>query len=175
MHLQNQLPHKKNTAVCVNGHIYKIAHDRVIRDDAGNPVDVPPDDAKELLANAEAWSVMGATPAKPGHAEAKAGLKVLMPDGSAVTPPVRADDATRPAQEVSAVMAAQDAFEAKKQADAPAPKDPPIPKAGEDWADPLPEYSMAWLQACAKAYKVKIPKSKDKAALIEKIKAAMYE
>lgn len=175
MQLQNLLPHKKNTTVCVNGHVYAIAQDLIIRDPAGNAVDVPQEDAAKLLANAEAWRAVGATPAvKATREEAKAGLKLVLADGTQVAPEGRAEDATKPAMEVSAVVAAQDAFEAKKKGELPEPKDPPIPKAGEEWADPLPSYSLEWLQACAKAYKVKY-KGKDKAALVEKIKDAMYE
>lgn len=171
MQLQNLYPHKRGTGVCVNGHVYKIALDGIVRDEQGNPVDVPQVDAAKLLADPDAWRVLGAQPVKANRAEAKAALKAVMSDGSTVPVASRAGDATKPAMEVSAVMAAQDAFEAKKQA----PKDPPIPKAGEDWADPSPDYSLGWLQACAKAYKIKVPKGKDKAALVEKIKAAMYE
>jgi len=173
MKLQNLLQHKKGTSICVNGHVYKIGLDLVIRDDAGNALDVPQIDADKLLANPEAWRPLNSVTAKPARAEAKAGLKVVLADGTRVVP-VRAEDATKPAQEVSAVMAAQDAFEAKKMADEPTPKDPPMPKKGEDWADPEVAYSLAWLQACAMAYKIKT-RGKDKATLVEKIKSAMYE
>jgi len=171
MQLRNLHPHKKGTGVCVNGHVYKIALDGIVRDEQGNLVDVPQVDAAKLLADPDAWRELSAHPVKAHRAEAKAAIKAVLADGSIVPLAPRAEDATKPAMDVSAVMAAQDAFEAKKQA----PKDPPIPKAGEDWADPSLDYSLGWLQACAKAYKVKVPKDKNKAALIEKIKAAMYE
>ena len=173
MKLQNLLQHKKGTSVCVNGHVYKIGLDLVIRDEAGNALDVPQIDADKLLGNPEAWRPLNVATAKPARAEAKAGLKVVLADGTQVVP-ARSEDVTKPAQEVSAVMAAQDAFEVKKMAEEPTPKDPPMPKKGEDWADPEVGYSLAWLQACATAYKIKT-KGKDKAALVEKIKSAMYE
>lgn len=175
MQLQNLLPHKRNTTVCVNGHVYRIAQDLIVRDEDGNAVDVPQEDASKLLGNAEAWRAVGATPApKLAREEAKAGFQVVLSDGTVVAPERHTEDATKPAMEVSAVVAAQDAFEAKKKGELPAPKDPPIPEAGGEWADPLPSYSMEWLQACAKAYKVKY-KGKDKTALVQKIKDAMYE
>lgn len=173
MQLQNLLQHKRNTAVCVNGHVYKIAQDLVIRDDQGNPLDVPEADAAKLLGNKEAWRPLGAPP--PKREEAKAQLKVILEDGSVVAPASRAEDVTKPAMEVSAAMAAQDAFEAKKQVDAPVSKDPPIPAKEEDWADPSEACSMEWLTACAKAYKIKLKSKDDKAAMVKKIKAAMYE
>jgi len=177
MKLQNLLQHKKGTSICVNGNVYKIGLDLVIQDEAGNALDVPQIDADKLLGNPEAWRPLNAATAKPARAEAKAGLKVVLADGTQVVPASRVEDATRPAMEVSAVMAAQDAFEAKKMVDEPTPKDPPMPKKGEDWADPEVGYSLAWLQACAKAYKCAIPRNKreNKAALVEKIKAAMYD
>lgn len=174
MKLQNLLQHKKGTSICVNGHVYKIGLDLIIRDDAGNALDVPQIDADKLLSNPEAWRPLDVATAKPARAEAKAGLKVVLGDGTQVAP-VRADNVAKPVQEV--LTAPKSVSEVKVKAEEPTPKDPPMPNKGEDWADPEVGYSLAWLQACAKAYKCNIPrnKNKDKAALVEKIKAAMYE
>ena len=162
MQLQNLLQHKKGTSISVNGHVYKIGLDLVIRDDAGNAVDVPQIDADKLLCNPDAWRPLHVATAKHSRQEAKLGLKVVMSDGSQVAPAAVAITPALPPQ--VAVAPEKDI-----------PTDPPIPKAGEDWADPSDAYSLEWLQACAKAYKVKVPKGKDKAALVEKIKDAMYE
>jgi hypothetical protein len=165
MQLQNLLQHKKGTSISVNGHVYHIALDLIIRDAAGNAVDVPTIDADKLLKNPDAWRPLQATKAVPARATVKAGLKVILNDGTQVAPA-----SELPALPVARPVEAP-AVETKPQAD------PPIPKAGEDWADPQELYSLGWLQACAKAYKCNVPrnKSKDKAALVEKIKAAMYE
>lgn len=179
MQLQNLLSHKKNTSICVNGHIYKIAQDLVIRDDAGNVVDVPQLDAEALLGNKSAWRPVGAP--KPDRSALKGTMRLVTASGQLIAPreaPVspedRTADATKPAMEVSATIAAVDQFEAQKRGETPEPKEPPTPKGDEEWADPKESYSLTWLRACAKAYKVKYP-GKDKALLVEKIKAAMYE
>jgi len=158
MQLQNRIPHKKNSQVMVNGNIYKIANDLVIRDDAGNPVDVPKADAERLLANRDAWQVMG-VPKAPREV-LKGTMKLITSTGAIIEPP-KPVDVEKPAVVTATV-------ETKPQ------EDPPIPAKGEDWADPDAMYSMKWLLACAKAYKIKY-NGKDKAVLVEKIKAAMYE
>jgi len=166
MQLQNLLQHKKGTSISVNGHVYKIGLDLVIRDDAGNALDVPTIDAEKLLKNPDAWRPLQAAKAVPARATVKAGLKVILEDGTQVAPtaPVAC-----PVPTASVTVTAP--AESKPQ------EDPPIPAAGEDWSDPDEMYSLSWLQACAKAYKCNIPrnKNKDKAALVEKIKTAMYE
>lgn len=181
MQLQNLLTHKKNTAICVNGHIYKIAQDLVIRDDAGNAVDVPQSDAEALLGNKSAWRPVGA--AKPDRASMKGTMRLVTASGQLIEPPVtpvgpmdRVADATKPAMEVSATIAVVDQFEAKKRGEVSEHKyqDPPIPKGAEEWADPQEYYSLRWLRSCAKAYKVRYG-GKDKSILVEKIKAAMFE
>jgi hypothetical protein len=178
MQLRNLLKHKTNTSVCVNGHVYKIAQDLVIRDEKGEPVDVPQADAAKLLLNTDAWRQVGAVEAKANRAAAKAGLQVVLADGSVVppapkveTPPTLASEAVVSAQTVPEAPKSEALAETKPQAD------PPIPEKGGDWADPSEDYSLEWLQACAKAYKCNIPKNKhkDKATLVEKITAAMYE
>jgi hypothetical protein len=176
MQLQNLLVHKKNTTLCVNGHIYRIADDLVIRDEKGNAVDVPQVDADRLLANKTAWRPVGAP--KPDRSAYKGTMKLVTATGQIIPPPpppeTRVADATKPAMEVSATIAAVDQFEAQKRGEVAEPKDPPTPKGDEEWDDPKESYSLTWLRACAKAYKVKYH-GKDKALLVEKIKAAMYE
>jgi hypothetical protein len=162
MQLQNLLQHKKDSQILVNGHIYKIAHDLVIRDDAGNAVDVPKEDAERLLANRDAWRPVG-VPKTPREVQ-KGTMKLITATGDLI-------EAPKPVEvEKPAVVAPVTApiVETKPQ------EDPPIPGKGEDWADPDAMYSMKWLLACAKAYKIKKP-GKDKAVLVEQIKAAMYE
>jgi len=172
MELQNLLFHKKNTAVSVNGHIYKIAHDLVIRDEEGKAVDVPQADGELLLANKTAWRLANAP--KPDRSAHKGTIKLITATGEVIPPPSRLDDVTKPAIEVSATIAAVDQFEAKKRGEVDDGKDPVIPKGNAEWADPKASYSLNWLRACAKAYKVKYV-GKDKASLVAKIKEAMYE
>ena len=160
MQLQNLLQHKKGTSVSVNGHVYKIGLDLVVRDASGNAQDVPQIDADKLLSNPEAWKPLNAPTVKHERSGVKAGLKVVMSDGSVLAPVSLTEEPTKPvAVSVSEIVT---------------PKDPPIPKNGEEWADPSLDCSLAWLQACASAYKIKF-KGKDKPTLVEKIKAAMYE
>jgi hypothetical protein len=178
MQLKNLLSYKKNTGVCVNGHVYQIAQDLVIRDEKGEAVDVPQADATKLLLNTDAWRQVGAAEVKKDRAAAKAGLQVVLADGSVVPPAPKAE--THPTLAGEAPVSAQTVAEAPKAAGPVETKpqtDPPIPEKGEDWADPSTDYSLEWLQACAKAYKCHIPKNKsnDKALLVEKIDAAMYE
>lgn len=180
MLLQNLLQHMKGKGVLVNGHVYKISSDLVVRDDAGKPLDIPEADAQKLLGNPKAWAVYNpnAAPKIVARAVEVPRIQLVTSTGDVIPPPPKSTDQTKPDLGAGAVMAAQDAFEAKKQGDLPPPppvekKDPPIPKDGEEWADPSPEHSMEWLQACAKAYRIRY-KGKDKSVLVEKIKAAMY-
>jgi hypothetical protein len=184
MLLQSLLQHRKNTGVLVNGHQYWIGADLVVRSDkAGAPVDVPAADAQKLMTNPKAWAPFDPTkqsekPAPRAGAE-RPRISLISNNGDVIPPPPPSSstpDATKPAMEVSAVMAAQDAFEAKKAGELPAPTevaDPPIPTGDGEWADPDIRFSFNWLQLCAKAYKIKY-KGKDKSVLVEKIKAAMY-
>ena len=158
MLIKNLLEHKKNTTVLVNGHTYAIAQDRVIRDPEGNPQNVPEEDAVKLLANQEAWAIYD--PSQVAKVAPRAAdrprIQLVTATGDVLPPPPLAPQA--------APVAASE----------PAPvQDPPIPAEGEEWADPQETHSLDWLQACAKAYKIKV-KSKDKAALVTKIRAAMY-
>lgn len=174
MQLQSLLTHKKNTSVSVNGNIYKIAMDLVVRDEQGNPVDVPQTDAEKLLNNSKAWKVVGNDTGKTNRVEAKAKLKVVMADGSVVAPKTQPEIVSQLATPIPEAKAAPIATEAPKPATGSI-QDPPIPKKGEEWADPSVNYSLEWLQACASAYQVTKSKTKDKAALVKKIKAAMYD
>ena len=176
MFLQNLYPHKKLTQVMCNGHIYKISLDLLIVDDKNDPLDVPKEDADKLLQNRDAWLVAGTEKVKADRSKFKLTpiLEAAPLPPVAIIPEAKKEDATKPAMEVSAVMAAQDAFEAKKQIEVKAEvKDPPIPKKGEEWADPSESYSLAWLTEAAKAYKLKF-KGKDKATLVTQLKKAMY-
>ena len=183
MELQNLLFHKKNTAVSVNGHIYKIAQDLIIRDDAGNAVDVPQTDADVLLANKTAWKVANAPKAtRDAH---KGTIKLITDTGKVIERETTSIPVTKPPEHVAKVGMAGHAIPpdpkaVKAAVEPPIPvtkpqEDPPIPSApNEEWADPSEQFSIEWLRLCAKAYKVKYRKD-DKATLVTKIKAAMYE
>ena len=182
MLLRNRLDHMKGKAVLVNGHIYHIGPDAVICDEAGKHLDVPEADAQKLVSNPEAWIAHDPTQAPAPRAAAPSAerprIQLVTNTGEVIPPPPKPTDQTKPDMGVGAVMAAQDTFEVKKQGEIPPPpsakfQDPPIPAEGEDWADPSEDCSMGWLQACAKAYKIRY-KGKDKAALVQKIKVAMY-
>ncbi len=55
--------------------------------------------------------------------------------------------------------------------------DPPIPDLDKDeeWADPKPEYSMAWLRACARSYGIKYGPRSSAETLCQRIIEAMYD
>lgn len=178
MLIQSLLQHKKNTGVFVNGHTYHVASDLVIRHPNGVPVDVPAADAQKLLANATAWAPWNpnAKPAPKPVAE-KPRISLISNTGEVIPPPPVAAEPKAPAPQVETAPAAPVAVVEPPPAPAsvvvPEVQDPPIPGKGEEWADPEVKFSLDWLQACAKAYKIK-SKSKDKSVLVEKIKAAMY-
>ena len=159
MRLQNLLSHKKNTAVLVNGTIYKIAHDHIIRDEQGNVLDVCEKDAKKLLANKLVWR------------ELKEEAKEVKKDEIKVTPKVE-----KIIPEIKPVVVVEKPIPEVKKPEV-APKvvngDPPIPKGKEEWADPSDKFSMEWLQKCAKAYGI-VYTGKNKLMLVQKIKKAMY-
>jgi len=177
MKLQNLLSHKKNTAVLVNGTIYKIAHDHIIRDEQGNVLDVCEKDAKKLLANKLVWRELEDAETKEVKKD-KIGMQKIV---SRETKQVTNDEKTKPEIEVSQVMAAQEGeLESKPTVNEPITTpvktqngDPPIPKGEEEWADPSDKYSMNWLQKCAKAYGI-VYTGKNKLMLVQKIKKAMY-
>lgn len=167
MLLRNRFEHMKGKGVLVNGHLYKIGQDGVPCDDAGKHLDVPEADAKKLLGNRDAWSLYDPSKASQVAAVAapeKPRLQLVTNAGEVIPPPPPPfvpGPELAPTPPTTPVMA-------------PAVVDPPIPTGKQEWADPKPEYSLEWLQACAKAYKVKV-KGKDKVALVKTIKAAMYE
>ena len=154
MFLKALLLHKKNTGVLVNGHTYHVASDLVIRYPNGQAVDVPEADAQKLLKNTAAWAVYDPTAVQPvAVLKSKERPRIsLISESGEVIPPLPT------VSEASTVTVA----------------DPPIPATlAEEWADPDVSYSLEWLQACAQAYNIKY-RGKDKAALVEKIKTAMY-
>ena len=167
MLLQNRLQHMKGKAVLVNGSLYHIGQDLVICDDQGKHQDVPDADSKKLLANRESWLPFDpnkASKALPVASE-RPRIQLVTTAGDVIPPPPVISPVPQP---VAATEVTPKPVVVPETI-----QDPPIPKKGEDWADPKLGYSMAWLHACAKAYKIPY-KGKTKAALIEKIKTAMY-
>lgn len=167
--IQSLLQHKKNTGVCVNGHVYYVASDLVIRYPNGQPVNVVEADAQKLLTNVTAWALWNpeAKPAPKAVAE-RPRISLISSTGETIPPlPALSEGAQ------SAPVAEPLIDEKILEPLTPEMKDPAIPGPGEEWDDPDTAYSLDWLQACAKAYKIKY-KGKDKSVLVEKIKAAMY-
>lgn len=190
MLLKNLLPTKKNTRVSVNGTTYFIGMDLGIVDEkTSKPVDVPEKDAAKLLSNERAWRQWDGKAPDPQAKATRpksAGIQLLDASGDVVklredptVPVMDAEAKAKDADNVAAVESAQAEFEANKQADEPTeepdPTDPPIPGDGEEWADPDPNYSREWLEACAEAYEVKFRKNISNEKLAEKIKDTMYE
>ena len=167
MDLINILPHKRNTTVTVNGHNYPIDGDGLCKS-------VQKEDAAKLLQNIEAWrEFTGKLPG--GRQERPAGARIgLLDAGGRPVPPT---DVTDPMQDVSATLAAQDQFEAKKRGEA----NPPPSEAAKwvepedgDWPDPIDKMPIDFLRKMADAYAVKHIKRTDKSELIKKIMAEMY-
>ena len=166
MDLINLLPHKRNTAVTVNGTTYQIDRDGLARG-------IKKEDAAKLLQNVEAWREY--TGKAPTKSERPAGARIglIGNDGSQIPPP----DATNPAQDVSANLAAQDQFEAKKKGEAnPPPSEAEkyvVPEDG-NWPDPADDMPIEYLRQMAEAYEVKHSAKTSKKDLIKKITAEMY-
>lgn len=162
MDLINLLPHKRNTAVTVNGHTYQIDREGVAKD-------IQKEDAAKLLQNVEAWRPWdGKTVAK---AERPAGARIglIGNNGEQVdTTKTDLDAQTR---------AAQDQFEAKKRGEAnPPPSEAEkfeVPEDG-DWPDPTDAMPIEYLRQMAEAYEVKHSAKTGKKDLIKKITAKMY-
>ena len=178
MFLTSLLQHKKHTSVLVNGHTYPVGEDLVVRDlTSGQPIDVPEIDATKLLKNYTAWAKWptNVSGAKPVAKIEKPRIQLVTSTGEVLPNPSPSIPETPksvelPNKAASPVEVAKPVSEAKKVE----PKDPPIPAKGEDWADPREEYSLEWLTACAKAYKLKGKLGKDKASLVAKLLKAMY-
>ena len=172
MFLTSLLQHKKHTSVLVNGHTYPVGEDLVVRDlTSGQPIDVPEIDATKLLSNYTAWAKWPSATTKPVAKVEKPRIQLVTSTGEVLPPPLNPKPETPQKVVVPPVEVAKTVAKVEEKVE---PKDPPIPAKGDEWADPKEEYSLDWLHACAKAYKVKTKPCKDKAALVAKLLKAMY-
>lgn len=171
MFLQNLLPTKKNSGVLVNGTVYKIAEDCVIRDsETGEPVDVPEEDSNKLLQNLQAWREWDGKSKLLSETRAKYRVG---PSGNRVLD-TRDEEAKK--EEVVEEPPKEEAPKEVVKEEAQDGGDPPIPTSeDEEWSDPKEEYSIDWIKACADAYDIEYKGNISKKKLIKRIKATMYE
>ena len=174
MFLRNLLPHKKGTRILMDGIVYLINQEAVLCDEKGVPYDLSEAGASRFLKNKDAWTVNGAPTPRIEHKAPKGAIKLITSTGEILPPPEtpKTVPGAKLAQPKSVLNGSiPPPPDDSKQVEF---KDPPIPKKGEDWADPSLSCSLEWLQACAKAYKVK-SKGKSKEKILVALKAAMYE
>lgn len=180
MKIQSLLPHKKGTGVQVNGHVYKVGDDLVLRDATGQVADVPKEDGDRLLRNILAWCVAGETPTKAARAAGGVVQRMSLITGTGelvatLLPELAPEFPVAAPLPVPAALAANPP-QVEKPVPAEGPvKDPPIPTStDEEWADPDPRYSLGWLRACASAYKLNVRNNKNREWIAEQIQKAMY-
>ncbi len=145
MDLRCKLNHKAGTSVSVNGTVYQIGDDNVLRN-------VPKADADKLLLGQREWMVF--VDRKPVAAPAKPKPKVAPKPPPAPTP-----------AEPSAAPEEPEAEDAKGD---------PEGSDGQ-WPEPTEEMGIDYLKTMADAYDVKYSVLIGKAKLVERLKAAMYE
>lgn len=197
MKLQCKQEKDKGLRILCNGTLYVVGADGALcLEGATEPAELPERDAAKLLQDTRTWEAYGAAkpepPPKPARTKAK--VQLLDSHGAVVDTGevdvldavVAASAPTEPAGEPEAEVSTIPPIKAPSpkpppgatlQECSPTPggqTDPPIPQDGGEWADPKPEYSMAWLRACAKAYQIKHGPRSSAATLCQKITAAMY-
>jgi len=182
--LLNVLEHKKNTRVMVDGTVYSIGADGVVKD-------VADAHAAKLLLNARVWKEYNP---KQAVAENRGRMKLLDASGDPVEveakptapapapkDPVVKDD--KPGEPMDPVL---ETYSRSASAEGP----PPIPESVEaepeaeaapeaeeetEWPDPDESMPMDYLRKMAEAYDVKFTIKLGKKSLVKKINAAMYE
>lgn len=178
MNLQNIHPQKKNTKVTVNGNVYHIGQDLVIRDpETKQPVDVPEADASKLLQG-KAWREAG----KPGELPDKKNFKMkpVMNDGSVptdedISTAVDTDNTRRTAEAENREGTGTIDTEGSGEGREDTIVDPPVPGDNEEWPDPTEALSIGYLRQMADAYEVKHNKRTKKLTLIKNIHKAMFD
>jgi hypothetical protein len=147
--VQNMLAHMKNESVSIDGRVYKLDGEGIIRK-------MPETDAKQLVErNSSPWRYL--TERKPVTASLSDAPVLPPPPPPSVTPP------PPPFSEEPAVKAKVEAGVER------------IPESGEDWPDPVATMSLGYLSKMAEAYGVKFDKKTSKVILIKKILVAMYD
>jgi hypothetical protein len=191
MDLLNLLEHKKNTKILVNGTVYTIGPDGVLKD-------VKDEDAKALLQIEKVWKVYDPKRAAELKAQAKAAAKgkiqLVGPTG-----PIPRDDkpgdpmdpnfavykrpdpvSTIQKSEDPKTVPAKDETEATPEA---APEEDEVSgeqlqgeaEANDEWPDPDESMDVDFLRQMAEAYEVTFNARTSKKTLVKRISAAMYE
>lgn len=191
--LLNLLEHKKNTRILVNGTIYAIGPDCILKD-------VSEEDAKLLLQNDRVWRKYDPKKAAELRAEMKAAAKGRMQlvgdngpiprddkPGEPMDPNVevyrRPDPATskkvpeNPPQET--LETSEPEPEPEPDGEPPQQADPEplaeVEAAAGEWPDPDESMDIGYLREMAEAYEVTFNSRTPKKTLVKRISAAMYE
>lgn len=198
MDLLNVLDAKKNTRVCVNGTIYEIGPDGVVKG-------VAEADAAKLLQNAKVWKKHDPKRAtalrEQAKKELKGTMKLLDKYGNPVKPPPDtpgppADpmmdvykrppvDGPPPVPDAEPVLEKESSPEvehpepslekAVPETDQAPPEIDQAPAGEDEWPDPDEAMDVDYLRQMASAYDVTFNARTPKATLVKRISAAMYE
>lgn len=188
MDLLNLLEHKKNAQLLLNGTIYKIGPDGVLKD-------VKDEDAKLLLQNDRVWRKYDPKRAAALRAEAKAAAKGRMQLVGADGRPIRKDD--KPGDPMDPNLAVYERPDPKVQKSEDPPKVPESVQTKEEaepeeeevsgeeaqgeaeadaeWPDPDEGMDIEYLRKMAEAYEVTFNARTSKKTLVKRIGSAMYE
>lgn len=187
MDLLNLLEHKKNTRILLNGTVYTIGPDGVLKD-------VKDEDAKLLLQNERVWREYDPKRAAALRAEAKRAAKGRMQliGAEGLIPK---DD--KPGDPMDPNFAVYDRPDPKVQKSEDPPKVPESVQTKEEaepeeeevsgeevqgeaeadaeWPDPDEDMDIEYLRKMAEAYEVTFNARTSKKTLVKRIGSAMYE
>lgn len=189
--LLNLLEHKKNTRVSVNGTMYEIGPDGVVKG-------VKDEDAAKLLQNERVWKKYDPKRASALRAQAKAAhkgkMKLLDVNGNPVgdLPPDKPGPTMDPNEEVyqrpdpqtpegpppvpeSVEAPEEEAVEEEPEEEADDAEEEEAEAADGEWPDPEESMDIDYLREMAEAYEVSFTPRTAKKTLVKRISAAMYE
>jgi len=150
MDLQNVLPHKRNTKVLVDGTVYDLDEQGVVRG-------MKKEHAEKLLQNRQVWRIF--TERKP--VEGKKSKK--------------AAEAQKAPEKVESPSEAPEVSEEPLEALTDDSGDSEGDSGSEDeWPDPEDSMPIEYLREMAEAYEVKFTERTSAATLVKRIKKAMY-
>jgi hypothetical protein len=156
MDLWTRHSHKAGKSIMVNGNVYPIGDDCIVRD-------VKAEDAEKLLGNAS-WMNAEDKPANP--ADTRTARREAFKASQAAE---RGEDATRPGIE-SQVMAAEE----RKLATEPE-TEPEAEPSADEMPDPSEDLPIEKLREMCDAYEVKYTAKTGKKTLVKRLEEAMYE
>ena len=161
MDLRNTLKHKANTKVLVDGVVYDIDAEGIVRD--------LPDEAAEKLLQNNVWTKDIEGPQKPVRAPVKRAM--LLTDDET---PVPGQKALVEDKEVAkAVEEHEEEFLEEEEAEAPEEEEEE--DSEEDWPEPSEDMDIEYLRQMAEAYEVTYNGRTGAATLVKRLKEAMYE